>query len=128
MASLARMVWLAGALSFAAGAITALAVAKGIGGDTGVRDPGDLPGFEDKFAREFRLQDSKRALVRAILRDYREKRRAIEGQAASVAHDKLERAGRDADSKLRGILPPAERQRYDQWLVQADLDGGGPQK
>ena len=76
----------------------------------------------ERFVREFHVSDSNRGLVRTILRDYREKRRAIEGQTASVARDKLERVGREADAKLRGILPPPERQRYDQWLRPAEVD------
>jgi hypothetical protein len=110
------MVWLAGILCFAAGSVSTLAVGKAVS-EPRVLDPGDLPGFEDRFVREFGLPESKTALVRTILRDYREKRRLIEGQAAAVAREKLERAGREADAKLRGILPPPERARYDEWLA-----------
>jgi hypothetical protein len=117
MLSLARMVWVVGALCFAAGSVSTLAVSKAVA-EPALRDPGDLPGFEARFVSEFGLPDSKRVLVRTILRDYREKRRLIEGQAASSAREKLERAGREADAKLRGILPPPERQRYDDWLQQ----------
>lgn len=122
MASLTTWAWAASGLSFAAGAIATLAVTKVVAPPRGLRDPGDLPGFEERFVREFGVPDSKRPLVRSILRDYREKRRAIEGEAVAVVHDKLERAGREADVRLRGVLPPTERQRYDAWLDAQNLD------
>jgi hypothetical protein len=125
MAHPAPMVWLAGILCFAAGSVSTLAVTKTLS-ETRVLDPGDLPGFEERFVREFDLPEAKHALVRTILRDYREKRRLIEGQAASIARDKLERAGREADAKLRGILPPPQRARYEEWLARATDAGAEP--
>ncbi|HKE02195.1 MAG TPA: hypothetical protein VKE69_14350 [Planctomycetota bacterium] len=78
-----------------------------------LRDPGDLPELEERFVRDFDLPDSKRQLVRAILREYRDRRREIEGRTAAAARDELARAGREADAKLRGILTPPQRAAYD---------------
>jgi hypothetical protein len=115
------LAWIAGVLCFAAGAVSSLAVTRAVN-EPKVLDPGDLPGFEERFAREFEIPESKQPLVRTILRDYRERRRLIEGQAAAIARDKLERAGREADARLRGILPPPQRAEYDEWLAR----GRGP--
>lgn len=119
------MAVLAGTLCFAAGSVATLAATRAFS-EPEVRDPGDLPGFEERFVRDFELSDRQQSLVRTILRDFREQRRLIEGQAASIAREKLARAGREADAKLRGILPPPERARYDAWLAAGSPPDGPP--
>jgi hypothetical protein len=81
------------------------------------REPGDLADFERRFVREFEVPESKRPLVRAILSEYRERRREIEGGAAATAAPKLLQAGREADDRLRRILPPPRRDEYDRWIA-----------
>ncbi|MBL8693312.1 MAG: hypothetical protein JNJ88_04370 [Planctomycetes bacterium] len=102
------------ALSAAAGASATLALTRVLPG-VDARSFDELPAFEERFAREFGLGDRERALVRTILRDYRDRRREIEGQAAASARAELTRAGREVDWQLRGILPPPQRELYDRW-------------
>lgn len=120
MSSLPQSVLLASALSLAAGAAGALAVSRALTVPE-TRDPAELPEFEDRFMREFDLPESKRALVRTILRDDREQRRVIEGAAVTTepSPESLRRTGYQVDQKLRGILPPPQRTKYDQWIARS---------
>ena len=125
MIPLSRWVVAAALVSVAAGASGAMAVSRALSAAES-REPAELPIFEDRFMREFELPESKRALVRTILRDDRERRRAIEGEAVASPgmHERLERASRQADAQLRGILPPPQRAKYDAWIGRARLDSG----
>jgi hypothetical protein len=118
LSSLIRTVAAASLLSAAAGAAGSMAVSRALAGAE-VRDPGNLPAFEERFVREFGFPESKRKLVRTILREYRDRRREIEGQAAAQSRADLADAGRDVDGSLRGILPPEKRRLYDEWIARA---------
>ncbi len=118
MGSLSRAIVLVSILSASAGAAGALAASEALRRPQ-ILDPGDLPGFEERFVAEFGIAAEERPLVRSILREYRERRREIEGDAAATARTALVQAGKEVDWKLRGILPPPRRRDYDLWLARA---------